>query len=855
MSLLNKFTIKSRLVSLLLGVSLSSLLIAGILSYLQFRSAIQKQVFEKLVGLRATKKNKIEMYMQNLRSHVETLSEDPMVVSSMVEFNYAYGSLENEIIPAEWSEAIEYYYKTKFLPQLSENIQGEPIFANYNPPTQVSQYLQYYYIANNSFPVGEKSKLTKSRDDSDYTKFHNKYHPLFRNLLQKFGYYDLYLIDFGSGEIVYSVEKKTDYATSLDRGAYRRSGLAEVVEAVRDNPGKGFVQIVDFEPYAPAYGTSAAFFAAPIYNGPHLVGILAVQLPIDKINSILSGNKNWQEEGLGKTGQVYIVGSDLLMRSDSRLLLEDAEKYFKNLNQTKIPSQIINLIKQLKTSILLQSVETTAAKSAINGVSGIEIIDDYRGVPVISAYAPLRIEGLKWSLIAEIERSEAFQPILAFQIYFSILVVILLLLITWLADLTSHNFVKPIQTLIDAAQQIKEGKNIKVALDRQDELGELGNIFSDIAEEMNTQQQLLAKKKQENETFLANILPPNAIAQFQNGEKQIADSLAKVTILYAKIAGINSLSQEKSATEMGVILNQLVASCDRYAGEYGLEKQNTIWGNYVAVCGLSESHLDQQERTVNFTFKMIEAIEQINREYQVYLGWRIAIHSGKLMSGIVGDEKFSYKLWGTTADIVTNLNAQGFYNSIIVTESIKNRLSDSYLFVPSEAIKVEDAETIATWMLISTTSSFSQQIQLVQKSCTKLMSQADATAKLFSERLLAIAPQVCLVFQSNLNSQPTKLMDTLQVAVNGLSNLPELFSTVQDLGRRYANYGVIEEEYKSVGEVLIWTLEQKLGEDFTPEVKQGWIYVYTLLSSVMRDAAKSTKDSQNLSLAIEQEEL
>lgn len=244
--------------ALLLGVSLGSLLIAGILSWLRFRSAFQNQIFDQLTSVRASKGNQIESYMQILRAHIETLSEDPMVVSAMVDFNSAYKELQNQVIPLTWLKKIEAYYAKEFFPRLSKAIQGEQVIANYRPITQAGQYLQYHYIANNSFPVGEKEKLTDAQDGSSYTKIHSKYHSIFRNIIQKFGYYDLFLIDFNTGEIVYSVYKETDYVTSLDRGPYRRSNLAAVVEAVRDNPGQGFVQVVDFKAYAPSYAAPAA---------------------------------------------------------------------------------------------------------------------------------------------------------------------------------------------------------------------------------------------------------------------------------------------------------------------------------------------------------------------------------------------------------------------------------------------------------------------------------------------------------------------------------------------------------------------------------------------------------------------
>ncbi|MBE9042150.1 adenylate/guanylate cyclase domain-containing protein, partial [Oscillatoriales cyanobacterium LEGE 11467] len=355
------------MMALLLGVSLGSLAIAGLLSWLRFRSTFTTQTFERLTSVRASKGNQIESYMRILRNHVETLSEDRMVVSAMVDFNSAFKELQNEVISSETSQKVKNYYTQEFFPKLSENIEGEQVFSNYRPTTQVGLYLQDLYLASNPSPVGEKDELTDAGDGREYSKAHQKYHPLFRNLIQKFGYYDLFLIDFETGEIVYSVYKETDYATSLDRGPYRRSNLADAIEKVRDNPGQRFVQVVDFKPYVPSYGAPAAFFAAPIYNGPHIVGILAVQLPVDNINNVMTGNQNWEKNGLGKTGEAYLVGADLLMRSISRFLIQDPKGYEADLHEAGISSQTIDLIKRLNTSILLQPVETEAARSAITG--------------------------------------------------------------------------------------------------------------------------------------------------------------------------------------------------------------------------------------------------------------------------------------------------------------------------------------------------------------------------------------------------------------------------------------------------------------------------------------------------------
>ncbi|MDJ0677055.1 MAG: adenylate/guanylate cyclase domain-containing protein [Calothrix sp. MO_167.B42] len=829
---------------LLLGVSLGSLLAGGILSWLQFKRTVESRVFQQLTSVRVSKSNQIESYIQSLRNHVETLSEDSMVISAMVEFNSAYKELENQVIPNQWRQKIAAYYRQEFFPRLSKNILGEQVLTNYRPTAQAEQYLQYHYIANNSFPVGEKSKLIDAQDGSDYSKIHQKYHRQFRNISHKFGYYDLFLIDFQTGEIVYSVEKETDYGTSLERGPYRRSNLAAILSAVKDNPGKGFVQVVDFQPYSPSYAVPAAFFAAPIYNGPHIVGVLAVQFPVEKVNQILTVEQNW--DGLGKSGEVYLVGSDLLMRSASRFLIEDPQGYEAKLNQSGLSDRTIALIKQLNTSILLQPVKTKAARSAIAGVSGTVIVNDYRGVEVLSSHGKLKMQGLEWGILAEIDSSEAFAPLHALQTYFIIVTAIIILLVIGFSTLVAQNFVKPIQTIINAGERVKQGEgDVEVKLERKDELEELGQAFNSIMGDIRSQRELVHQQKLDNNALLLNFLPDTVVARIKQGEQQIIDYVPQATVLFARIVGLSQLSAHKQNREILVIFSQLINAFDESAEQYGVSKQSTVGDNYVAVCGLSRAYLDHSERTVKFAMEMLEVLDTINQEYQVDLGLRIAIHSGPLIAGIIGHQKFAYQIWGETVDITANLSTKVGVNSILVTQTVHDLISDQYLFVKYPSMEVGGMGELPIWMLLKTIGRFSRQVELVQTSFINLLSQGESTAKLFYERLFEIAPEVRALFKENMVVQQRKFMATLQVAVNGLSDVEKILPVVQELGRKHGHYGITHEQYEILAEALIWTLEQKLGENFTPEVKAAWISAYNLLTAVMKEAATSTtKETQ-----------
>ena len=132
-----------------------------------------------------------------------------------------------------------------------------------------------------------------------------------------------------------------------------------------------------------------------------------------------------------------------------------------------------------------------------------------------------------------------------------------------------------------------------------------------------------------------------------------------------------------------------------------------------------------------------------------------------------------------------------------------------------------------------------EQINLVQLSFEKVAPIAEAAAEMFYLHLFELDPTTKNMFKSNMKEQGEQLMAMIATAVTGLNDLDTLVPAVQALGVRHVGYGVVGKHYDTVGEALLWTLEQGLGEDFTPEVKDAWVVVYTLLANTMKDAAKA----------------
>ena len=138
---------------------------------------------------------------------------------------------------------------------------------------------------------------------------------------------------------------------------------------------------------------------------------------------------------------------------------------------------------------------------------------------------------------------------------------------------------------------------------------------------------------------------------------------------------------------------------------------------------------------------------------------------------------------------------------------------------------------------------------LVQHTFAKVAPQAEAAAALFYGRLFEIDPALKTLFKGDMTEQGRKLMTMLATAVKGLDRPDELLPAVRNLGVRHVGYGVKDEHYDTVAAALLWTLERGLGADFTPDVKDAWIAVYTLLAATMKDAAADAAPLRSVSPA------
>ncbi|MGD8779797.1 MAG: HAMP domain-containing protein [Ignavibacteria bacterium] len=458
---------------------------------------MEHEAFKKLEAISNTKKSQVETYFNFIKNQVVTFSEDKMIITAMKDFRTAFHNIENELGTTDeqlsgYNRVIKNYYENEFLTRLNKNTNVNNSLSEYFPEENKTKILQYLYFANNPNPTGEKDNLDNAFDGSTYSSFHSEYHPVIRDYLKRFGYYDIFLIDHETGHIVYTVFKEVDYATSLKTGPYKNTNFARAFNEVATATEKDFVYLEDFEKYDPSYSAPASFIASPIFDGDEKVGVLAFQMPVDEINSIMTNNNQWANVGFGQSGECYLIGSDFKLRSNSRFLVEDQTAYLDLLSEVGYPDNVIEKINTLSTSILFQEVNSKAAKEALNGNEGTEIVKDYRDVSVLSSYAPLNVAGF----LSEIDEEEAFAAAIELRNYSIIVTLIIGVLVSIIGVIIAGKISSPVVKISEAAKKVAGGGFVDIEVKSNDEIGELAGNFNVMVNSIKTsKEELVAEKK------------------------------------------------------------------------------------------------------------------------------------------------------------------------------------------------------------------------------------------------------------------------------------------------------------------------------------------------------------------------
>ncbi len=493
--------ISIKLPAVLILMALLSAIMVGVISFVASEEALEQAALDKLEAVQKSRVSEFRNYLSFIKDDVSALADNHMVIDGL------------EAFEAGWDE-----------------------FGG-----SATRELQRLYIEENPHPQGGKHKYDAAPDGGTYSAAHAKFHPWFRDLLEKRGYYDIFMVSH-EGKVVYSVHKEKDFGTDLATGKWRDTDLAKVYGRIDKAFSRGNVAFSDFAPYAPSGGAPASFIAAPIFDhegGKH--GALVFQMPMDKINAIMNNTA-----GMGESGDAYIVGRDLLLRSDMRTTKED--------------------------DVLKAKADEESVRRALRGEDGVLIGNDHHGHEVLSAYGPLDFLGARWAIVADVEMEEVDQPVIELRNFLIVAILITMAVLGLVGFLFAASLSSPIARMTESMTGLAEG-DMEVDIpgrDRGDEIGDMSQavqVFKDNAIR-NKQMEAEAEEREKRLAEQRREIMMNTADDFESSVGAVVEGVSSAsTQMQSSAQSMAAIAEQTSnqATTVAAAAEQAAANVQTVA--------------------------------------------------------------------------------------------------------------------------------------------------------------------------------------------------------------------------------------------------------------------------------------------------
>ena len=386
--------------------------------------------------------------------------------------------------------------------------------------------------------------------------------------MDKFKYYDVFIICAKHGHVLYTDSKEADLGANLNKGKYNDTGLAQVW---RDVTTEGGTHITDISPYSPSGNVPASFVGTGIKDKQgNVVAVVAIQIPFEMVQNITG-----ERSGLGKSGETYAVGTDYLARSDSFL---NPEKY-----------SVVNSFKgnnQLKSSTV---------DLALKGKSGVQEIKDYNGNMVLSSFTFLDLaDDLRWALITEIDSSEAYAAVDKIKSSLTVGIIITVIIVTVLGLLIGINLARPIGKVVEQLKllinDIIEGKldsrgdRSTTALDFKEVIDQINKLIDSFVTPMREVMGVMDSLARKNLTKRVEGSYQGEFANFKENVNTASDNLQEAlsnvnaTVSQVEAGGgqVAAASQDLSqgATEQAASLEEITSTMNQIGSQVKTNAEN-----------------------------------------------------------------------------------------------------------------------------------------------------------------------------------------------------------------------------------------------------------------------------------------
>ncbi len=483
----------------------------------------------------------LELGFADLSSSLLIFSRGETVAGALNAFSAAStNSATRPSTPAQ-SQALVDYYNARFAGADDGRLDVNALI----PTSIATRYLQSRYTV----PFADRDQAVRvddARDGSRWSAANARYNGYFREIATRMGFRDAFLIN-ARGDVVYSAYKGVELGTNVLTGPYRGEGnLPDAFRKAMASNDIDYVDITDFAEYLPVGATYGLDAGSGRADPGRAAGVMAVEYPASVVNNLMTADRQWERAGMGRTGETFLVGNDDLMRSDSRLFLEDQEAYRRDVIDAGTPPDVADRAIKQGTTVLVQPVGTKAGRGR---ATRRDRNRDRHRLP-----RPPRPAGLR---AAETQRAGLGHRRLD-RLRRGIRPGARLRPPTGPVDRDDHlhrlsgrdavgTVVRPSRSNDSRRAPSRSAPattTSSLPVNSRDEFGDLTVAFNEMSRNLAIKDQLLTEQRDENERLLLSLMPESVVERYRDGEETIAEEHQDVTVIFADLVGLDELSSD-----------------------------------------------------------------------------------------------------------------------------------------------------------------------------------------------------------------------------------------------------------------------------------------------------------------------
>ena len=673
-----------------MAVALVAVTLFGALNYYAADQLLLDGTKGELESEAALAAQTTELGANRLLGRVAAVASDPGLVDAVDDFVSGFDDLSGVSLDAEQSATLEAFYQVEVVDPINELDIIAITLEDVLPRTDAGRWIQYHYTlpdeARAGDQAGDPSPRTAAYDSAVAT--HDDYLSALSNTFRGG---DLLLIDT-KANVIYSTEQRIDIGTNLGTGPYADSALASLVTDELGRVRAGEALLTDFAVYVPGGAKPVLFAATVIRSGNQIVGTLAVQIPLDVIDSITGSGTTTGRSGLDDV-DTYIVADSLVLQSTPQAWFDDPEAYLEGIDDPEMRS----VVEALGSPVGVEVIDTQPVRVALDGTPFVGRSKNESGQSVYSSSTSLDVPGATWVVVTEIPLSVAREPLNQYLIRMGLVAALLLPLAAVIGFLLARRLTRPIPIAVAAASAVADGeRHLHFPELGRDEFGDLGRRLTKMAARLGRQEQALEDEYERKRELLLTVLPPHLVG---------GDGVVSGTGEYVDVATVIAVvidtdhTELDSSDELADALGTVTATAERLATELGVERIRVAADRSLFVAGTSGDQ-DGADDALRFAATLAHELRGLADAAGLTLTVHIGLSTGQVATGVLARGSLTFGAWGEPVRRALAISALSNADEILVDESTIGAAEGDWSWESADDVVDLDDQPIAVRSLV-----------------------------------------------------------------------------------------------------------------------------------------------------------